>query len=222
MVKSLDRKLLRDLWGNKGMILAVTSIIAIGVMCFVALQSAHRNLESSKLDYYRISRMADFWVDLKKMPLSELSRVEQLPGIQSLEPRISFLATADLEDHEAPLTGLVLSLPNQPARPLNDIVLRQGGYFSDNKENEVIVNDAFAKVHGLTPGRRLHLLLNNRREELLVVGTAISSEFVYLVGPGAIIPDPKTFGVFYLKRDFAEEVFQFEGAANQLPGDMVP
>jgi putative ABC transport system permease protein len=217
-VKSLDRKLLRDLWGNKGMILAVTSIIALGVMCYVALQSAHRNLETSKIDYYRTCRMADFWVDLKKVPLSELARVREIPGVQSIEPRISFLATADLEDHEAPLTGLVLSLPNDPGRPINDIVMRQGGYFSAEKENEVIVNDAFARVHGLYPGRRLHLLLNNRRQELLVVGTAISSEFVYLVGPGAVIPDPKTYGVFYLKQDFAEEVFQFEGAANQLVG----
>lgn len=219
-MKSLDRKLLRDLWGNKGMILAVTSIIAIGVMCFVALQSAHRNLDTSKRDYYRLCRMADFWVDLKKVPLSELDRVKAIQGVKSVEARISFLATADLEDHEAPLTGLVLSLPNQPGSPMNDIVMRQGGYFSDDKENEVIVNDAFAKVHGLAPGRRLHLLLNNRRQELLVVGTAISSEFVYLVGPGAVIPDPKTFGVFYLKKDFAEEVFQFEGAANQLVGKL--
>jgi putative ABC transport system permease protein len=217
-VKSLDRKLLRDLWGNKGMILAVTSIIALGVMCFVALQSAHRNLETSKIDYYQMCRMADFWVDLKKVPLAELDRVRAIRGVKSIESRISFLATADLEDHEAPLTGLMLSLPNHPGHPINDIVLRQGGYFSDEKENEVIVNDAFAKVHGLYPGRRLHLLLNNRREELLVVGTAISSEFVYLVGPGSIIPAPKTYGVFYLKHDFAEEVFQFEGAANQFVG----
>ena len=50
------------------------------------------------------------------------------------------------------------------------------------------------------------------------MGTAISSEFVYLLGPGAITPDPKHFGVFYLKQSYAEDVFDFKGAANQVLG----
>ena len=61
-------------------------------------------------------------------------------------------------------------------------------------------------------------MLNNRRQELFVVGTAISSEFVYMLGPGSITPDPKHFGVFYLKQTFAEDVFDFGGAANQVLG----
>jgi putative ABC transport system permease protein len=54
------------------------------------------------------------------------------------------------------------------------------------------------------------------------VGTAISSEFVYLVAPGSIAPDPEHFGVFYLKRTFAEEVYDFAGATNQIVGTLDP
>jgi putative ABC transport system permease protein len=86
----------------------------------------------------------------------------------------------------------------------------------------VIVNDAFARRHGLHPGHWIHILLNNRRQELFLVGTAISSEFTYLLGPGAIMPDPQRFGVFYIKNDFAEDVFDFEGAANQVVGRLTP
>jgi putative ABC transport system permease protein len=64
--------------------------------------------------------------------------------------------------------------------------------------------------------------LNNRRQELFIVGTAISSEFVYLVGPGSIAPDPERFGVFYLKHSYAEEVYAFQGAANQVIGRLAP
>ena len=86
----------------------------------------------------------------------------------------------------------------------------------------MIVNDAFARRHQIRPGQVIHLILNNRRQELLVVGTAISSEFVYLVAPGSIAPDPEHFGVFYLKRTFAEDVFDFDGAANQVVGLLDP
>ncbi|MEQ8786396.1 MAG: FtsX-like permease family protein [Pirellulaceae bacterium] len=221
-MRALNRKLARDLYRSKGLLLAITSIISIGVMCYVTMQSAYHNLEDAKQSYYRRSRMADFWIDVKKVPLVELEALEQLPGVTEILPRIGFHATVDVEDSLEPLNGLVLSLPDDRRGVLNDIVIRQGGYFTDRRENEVIVNDAFARHHNLYPGARLHLLLNNRRQEMFVVGTAISSEFTYLVGPGAIMPDPEHFGVFYIKRTYAEDVFDFQGAANQIVGRLTP
>jgi putative ABC transport system permease protein len=57
---------------------------------------------------------------------------------------------------------------------------------------------------------------------LYIVGTAISSEFVYMLAPGTIVPDPEHFGVFFLKKSYAEEVFDFDGAANQVLGRLTP
>jgi putative ABC transport system permease protein len=268
-MNALDRKLLRDLYRNAGLLVAIAGIIAVGIMCFVAMRSAWHNLTVAKRDYYARSRMADFWIDVKKAPLSELRTVGELPGVVEIHPRIVFSATVDLEGVDAPINSLVISLPDSKAptigrgdspalvapsrvqgadadrrstlttgqgfagqgfagggversRVLNDIVLRQGGYFTGRRKNEVIVNDAFAHRHRLYPGQWIHLLLNNRRQELLIVGTAISSEFTYLLGPGSIVPDPERFGVFYLPHTFAEEVFDFQGAANQLVGRVAP
>ena len=221
-MKVLERKLARDLYSSKGLLLAITSIIAVGAMCYVTMLSAYHNLNQAKERYYRQCRMADFWIELKKVPESELDAVAKLPGVTEIRSRIQFLATVDLENVEQPVNGLVLSLPARRQPLINGIVLRQGGYFTDRRENEVIVNDSFARQHGLYPGRPIHLLLNNRRQELFIVGTAISSEFTYLLGPGALIPDPEHFGVFYVKRQFAEEVFDFEGAANQVMGRLAP
>ena len=221
-MKLLDRKLLRELYQAKGLLLAITSIIAVGVMCYVSMQSAYHNLSRAKFDYYRQCRMADFWVDAKKIPLPELDAVAAIPGVSEIESRIRFFATVDLENVVAPLNGLVLSMPEVRKPTINDVVLRRGGYFTDRRANEVIVNDAFAREHRLGPGQSIHLLLNNRRQELFIVGTAIGSEFTYLLGPGSLVPDPEHFGVFYVKRGFAEEVFDFEGAANQVVGRLAP
>ncbi len=218
----LNRKLLRELTAARWRLLAIVSIIGVGVACFVAMGSAYRNLTLETRQYYAQCRMADFWIDLKKVPLAELESVAGLPGITEIRPRIQFFATVDIARAVEPLNGLVLSLPDRQEPILNDVVIRRGGYFTDRRENEVIVNDAFARHHGLEPGDWIHLVLNNRRQELFIVGTAISSEFVYLLGPGAIMPDPEHFGVFYIQRRYAEDVFDFDGAANQIVGRLTP
>jgi putative ABC transport system permease protein len=221
-VKVLDRKLRRDLRGALGRIIAIIVIIALGVACYVELRSCYWNLDSAKSAFYTQCRMADFSISLKKAPIAEIEALNQLPGVVEIRPRIQFFATVDLEGKPQLINGLVLSLPERDRPVINDIVLKRGDYFTETRDNEVIVNEAFARRHRLHPGQWIHLILNNRRQEMFVVGTAISSEFVYLVGPGSITPDPANFGVFYVKRRFAEEVFNFEGAANDVVGLLAP
>lgn len=218
----LDRKLVRDLYHAKGLLVLIAGIVAVGMTCFVAMQSSYRNLDEARRAYYRQCRMADFWIDLKKAPLAELEALYAVPGVAEFRPRVRFMATVELEDYIEPVSGLVMSLPDRRQPVINDIVLRQGDYFTDRRDNEVIVSEKFARAHRLAAGDAIHLLLNNRRQELFIVGTAISCEFTYLVGPGSVIPDPEHFGVFYVKQSFADDVFDFEGAANEVVGVLTP
>ena len=218
----LDRKLVREFWASIWLLLAISLIITLGVGCYVCMATVYRSLQTSKADYYSQCRMADFTIELKKSPLAEIDEIGDLPGIASIRPRISFYTTVDLPNTAQPINGLTLSLPEHREKTINDIFLRRGSYFTDRRENEVIVNEAFAKHHNLSPGQWIYLVLNNRRQELFIVGTAISSEFVYLLGPGEIVPDPEHFGVFYLKQNYAEDVFDFDGAANQVLGVYSP
>jgi putative ABC transport system permease protein len=222
VVTALRRKLLRELRTSAVQLLAVASILASGVALLVALRSAARNLGEARQKYYAQCRMADFSVELKKAPLGELAGLTSIPGVAEVRPRLRFDVTVDLEGVAGPLNGMVLSLPERPAAVIDGIVLRQGSTFTDRRDEEVIVNESFARRHHLRPGARLHLLLNNRRQELVVVGTALSSEFVYLVGPGGVIPDPEHLGIFYLKQRFLEEAFAFQGAGNQVVGLLAP
>ena len=126
MVSVLDRKLLREARHSAALLLAITSIIAVGVMCFVYMRSAFHSLSLEKSQYYAQCRMADFWVELKKAPLAELDRLQGIAGVTAIRPRIQFFATVDLERVAAPLNGLVLSLPDEREPVINDIVLQTG------------------------------------------------------------------------------------------------
>ena len=98
-------------------------------------------------------------------------------------------------------------------------MIRQGSYFTDRRENEVIVNEAFAGYHRLRPGQWIRLLMNNQQQELFIVGTAISSEFVYLLGPRLDHARPQAISAsFTSSSSYAEEMFDFKGSANQVLG----
>ncbi|MBW1784456.1 MAG: FtsX-like permease family protein, partial [Deltaproteobacteria bacterium] len=95
---------------------------------------------------------------------------------------------------------------------------RSGTYFTSRRQDEVIVSEAFAQARGIREGDTIHLIMNGQRKALFVVGTAMSSEFVYMMPPGAITPEPSRFGVFYVKRGFGEDALGFHGACNSLVG----
>ena len=58
--------------------------------------------------------MADFWIGLKKVPLSELESLDSLSGISEVRTRIRFMATVDMANVPEPVNGAVLSLPDRP------------------------------------------------------------------------------------------------------------
>ena len=218
----LDRKLKRDLIGARATLIAILLVIVAGIGCFVTLTTSYNNLSRSQREYYAQCRMADFSIELKKAPLAEVARIAELPSVAEIRPRIVFNATIDIDNVLKPISGQVISLPDEPRPIINDIVQKRGSYFTGERLEEVIVNDAFARARKIHPGSTIHVILNNRRQALFVVGTAISSEFVYLIGPGSLAPDPENYGVLYVKDTFAEEALDFDGACNQIVGLLTP
>lgn len=216
----LRRKLLRDMLAARTTLVAVIIIMTLGSMCFLAFASAYMNLTQAKSAYYAQCRMADFSVAVKKLPKSELSRLNQIAGISELQPRISFDVSVQVEDVIKPVSARMLSLPDDPKPGINTIVMQSGSYFTTPTRGEVIVNDKFAQAHQLSPGDTVRVTLNNRQQELLIIGTAISSEFVYLIEPGGLVPDAARYGVFYISESFAEDVFDFDGACNEIVGQL--
>ncbi len=223
-MKVLDRKLLRDLESSKGMLFAVTAIIAVGIGCLVGMLATYNNLENSLTSYYARCRMADFWVDLKKAPVVEVERVlSGIPGISEARERISFPVVVDLDGVDRPISGLAVSLPDSPEPVIDNIVLRSGSYFTSAGRNEAIVSEKFAAARSILPGDTIKLVLNGQKKKVYVVGTAISSEHVYIAPPGnPFLSDPGEYGIFYIKREFAEDVFGFHGACNSIVGLLTP
>ncbi len=65
-MNALYRKLIRDLWGRKGSLVALIVIMVIGVGTYVGMASVWRDLDGARGDYYRNQRLAHFVVDFSR------------------------------------------------------------------------------------------------------------------------------------------------------------
>jgi putative ABC transport system permease protein len=218
----LNRKLLRDIRQSRWMLLAVSAIIAAGIGCFIGMLAAYRNLQIARTGYYSTCRLADFWIDLKKGPVQEINRLAMVPGVSEIDGRIQFQVLLDLPDTIKPVSSMAISLPDTFKPVINNVIIRKGTYFTKGRSNEVIISEKFAKAHKIEPGDKITALLNNQRKNLIVVGTAISAEFVYMASPGSMVDEPGAYGLLYIKRSFAEDIFGFNNACNSITGLLTP
>ncbi len=219
MSRALRHKLIRDLWRRKGQLLTLFAVIAIGVGAYVGMAGVWRDMGDARDAYYRDYRLSDFVVDLKRAPSWAVEESARLDGVVSIEGRISQSVMIDLPGVVRPIEGVALSLPDYTSPRFNDLMMRTGSRISGPGEAEVILNHAFAVAHGLKPGDRIGALLLESRQELLVVGTAQSPEFVYLIpASGGLAPDPARFGVIYLGERYLQTRSDLDGAYNQLLG----
>lgn len=212
----LNRKLLRNLWQLRGQVLAIAIVVASGVAVLVMSLSTLSSLQETAATYYERYRFADVFASLTRAPVQLSERIAGIPGVQYAETRISKLATLDIEGFEEPVIGQLVSIPEQGESVLNRLALLSGRLVLPDHPDEAVLSEPFAEAHGLTPGDRLHAIINGNRRTLTVVGIALSPEYVYAIGPGALMPDNRRFGVLWMGREALAAAYDLDGAFNDL------
>jgi putative ABC transport system permease protein len=124
--------------------------------------------------------------------------------------------TLDIAGVDEPARGRLISIPEIDRATLNDVSVRRGRYIDAAGRDDVLVHEAFANEHGLEPGDRIAAIINGRRRELEIAGVALSPEYIYVIGPGDIIPDHRRFGVFWMGGRALASAFDMEGGFNDV------
>jgi putative ABC transport system permease protein len=148
----LDRKLLRDLWRVKGQAIAIAMVIALGVLMLVMMDGLVNSLEETKRAYYERYRLADVFAPVKRAPNHLLAEIAKIPGVASVEGRVSGRALINMPDITVPLSAQAISLPGYGAPRLNDVYLSSGRQLDPDHEDEILLLEGFAKIHKLLPG----------------------------------------------------------------------
>lgn len=190
--------------------------MASGVACYIALQSAWRALYDSRDLYYETNRFADVFVHLERAPKSVAAQVAELPGVVRVYPRIVERVRIPMNDLISPARGDLISIPPEGKAPLNGLVLRAGRNLQPGRYDEVLINEPFAQAHGLEPGDHLPAVINGKLRKLLIVGHALSPEYVFAVDSGLLMPDDARFTPIWMLEDAIAAAYQMEGAFNDL------
>jgi putative ABC transport system permease protein len=221
-VNALDRKLFREVVRLRGQALTIAVVVASGVACYISLQSAWRALYESRDLYYETNRFADVFVHLERAPKSVAGQVAELPGVARAYPRIVEQVRLPMDDLISPARGDLISVPSTGRAPLNGLVLRAGRDLEPGRYDEVLVNEPFAKVHGLEPGDHLSAVINGKLRRLLIVGHALSPEYVFAVDSVLLMPDDARFTPLWMLEDAIAAADQMEGAFNDLAVKLEP
>jgi putative ABC transport system permease protein len=215
-MRMLDRKLLRDIRRLWAQALAIGLVVGGGVATLLLAVGSYRSLDETRRAYYERYRFADVFAVVTRAPKSVAEQVAQIPGVASVEARIAKLALLDIPNYPEPATGNVISLPDLGEPKLNQLYMRTGRTPEPGRADEVVVNDTFAKAHGFGIGSRFSALLNGRKRELVIVGTALSPEFIYTVGPGDLMPDDRRFAVIWMSEKALAGAYNLEGAFSSI------
>jgi len=216
MITPLNKKLLRDVWNIRGQIAAIIMVMAAGIALFIIMFGVLDSLRLTQSTYYDRYQFADVFASLKRAPELVKKRVTEIPGVSVTETRVVFGATLQMENMPEPVTGRIISLPDDRGALLNQLYLRSGRMVYPNEEDAIVADEGFFHAHALELGDKISVILNGHRRQLKVVGVVLSPEYVYSIAPGALMPDSKRFGLFWMSRRSLEAVVNMKGAFNDL------
>ncbi len=221
-MKTLNRKLWRDIWRMKGQVFAISLVVMSGAATFIMFISTMDSLNLTRNMFYRNFSFADVFVNLKRAPESLKEKVQNVPGVNQVETRVSVRVKLDISSFPEPVTAKIVSIPESGNLLLNRLYLRKGRLPDPSKAHEVAINENFANAHGFNPGDHFSAILNGKWTKLTIAGIALSPEFVFLLRPDAISPDFKRYGVLWMNRKALATAYDMDGAFNDVVLTLYP
>ncbi|MBI1172448.1 FtsX-like permease family protein [bacterium] len=222
VISPLHRKVLRDVRRLWAQVIAIALVLAAGVATMILGNGASESLRQTRDHYYEANRFADIFADLTRAPRGLVEEIRAIDGVLAVEGRIAKLGLLDMPEMVEPGTVQFISLPAAPDSGLNRLYLRQGRLPDPQAVDEAVISQDFAAAHHLAPGARLPVLMNGHRRDLVVTGIALSPEFIYAIGPGEMMPDPRRFGIVWVPLPGLEAAFDLRGAITSVVVKLAP
>ncbi len=216
VITALNRKLLRDLWNIKGQLVAIIFVMASGISSFVLSFGVIDSLELGRDIYYDRSEFADVWASAKRVPEDVKEQIQEINGVAQVETRVTFGATIQVDGMDEPATGRILSVPDSREPILNKLHLLQGRMLRPDEEDAILAGEPFVIAHDFVLGDSVDMVVNGHKRSLKIVGVVLSPEYVLSMAPGALFPDDKRFGVFWMSRRALEAAVDMDGAFNDV------
>ena len=177
---SMRIKLVREILGAKVRFIAITLVVMIGVMIFIASSMSYRNLKTSYEYTYEKLNFADFQVKADKIPPYVVEKAAKIPGVTMMTPRVRKDLSIVMPNGKK-LVGRTTGIPIE--RPLvDDLLVKKGRFFEKGDQHVCIAESHFADFYNLKPGDTLQYVRQGVNVPIKIVGIAGNPEYLVLAG----------------------------------------
>ncbi|MHA2295360.1 MAG: FtsX-like permease family protein [Candidatus Hodarchaeales archaeon] len=205
MLVQFTKKTIRGIRAHKLQFIALVLVASMGVMVFISFSSLSFGREKTINNLYERLHFTSVNIDLQKQWISEetlLQVVNQEVGIVDREPRIQVPAIINLTDtieRYLYTAGLAIGVKTSELT-VNKFHLVNGRVFKTTDEERlvILVDDHYAKAHGIEPNQNLTITINNNQYSCLIAGTVISPEYLLINKPGLqIYTSERKYGIVF-------------------------
>mgnify|MGYP000439332821 CR=1 FL=1 len=202
MISLLNLKVIRDIKAKKGMFVAVTFIVFLGVMLFSSFYMSYLNLKATYETYYEESNFEDVSITLTEAPSNIVREIKKIDGVVEAEGRLKVKASVEIERSDIRL--YLITLPEKPE--INKLYFVEGEYYPKNSKS-ILILKKFADYHGISVGDFVKVKVNEDVLNLRVTGLVYSPEFIWIVEEGEYFTTPRTLGIAFVPEQTLREIY---------------
>ncbi len=208
-MKLLRKKLFREIRESKFRFLAISSVVAIGIILFIASYMSFLNLSGSYQHTYDKLHFEDLLVRVNRAPSRMADRLAALPNVKEITPRVNNPLGMELADGTH-ITGQILSIPN--SRPYVNMLQVESGHDLTGNEHELtcLVESHFAAFNNLGEGDTISAVKNGQTLSIKIAGVVSSPEYMIVFRSRQFpMTSATVYGVFFFSLDQARFLLDF-------------
>ncbi len=213
-MRKLNVRLVRHMSHSKGQFIALSMVIVLGLMMYVAMNSAYINLKSSLEYHYGEHNFADVFAEVMKISESDIEDLNDISGVKLAEGRLVYDVPLNVGSDEKVNVRLISSSYQEDS--INSLYALDGKSVVTS-DSECLVVEKFAVARNIQIGDTISPHISGRDYDLEVVGIVSSPEYVYLMeNEQTLLPAPTKFGVLYTTESFISDAIGVGSSYNQV------
>lgn len=215
VMKKTTLMLIRMITRSKGQYIAVLTIIITGLLVYTSMNTSAINLGTTLDSYYTDNKFADLNAQVVKISEQQLLKLQDLPGVDSVQGRVVFDIPFESEEKDERVNVRIVTVhPENDG--INNLTIVDGGFITE-EASEVVVLQQFAIARNIKPGDVIELRINGFAYKLNVAGIGASPEYIYATeNVQSLIPNPRAFGVIFVSERLGQQAFGYQGSYNDI------
>lgn len=200
VMRSLFVKSLRDMQKSKVQFISILIMATLTVCIVTGIDCLWKTIEKHSESMYAATNMSDLWVYVANPTEKELWSISKIEGIEKAEKRFVLDALTGLKGSP---TLRIYAMSGK-----NTLDLPQLLEGKSQSRRGAVLDEVFARAHGLKVGDYITVKINNRWLKFPIEGLALSSEHIYSVkGSTGTFPDAKKYGFVIINEELLKGAY---------------